>query len=159
MTRLLCHGISETEGPKRQTREGGSEWELIKTLLEGDGNSNKTNTASNTRPRLTTQVGQVYTATEVLLDLGTNKQPSEPKHTNTQSGNLHGLLLVLHRSHRWPAPVTPVTLSDRWTEPVRPVATTAAQQAFLKAAVTSLGPRTKTPPKHNLQGRKTLHKT
>jgi hypothetical protein len=25
----------------------------------------------------------------VLLDLGTNKQPSEPKHTNTHSRHLH----------------------------------------------------------------------
>jgi transposase InsO family protein len=33
---------------------GGSEWEPIKILLEGDGNSNKMNTASNTRLRLTT---------------------------------------------------------------------------------------------------------
>jgi hypothetical protein len=63
------------------------------------------NTASNTRLRLTTQVGQVHAATEVLLDLGANKQPSEPKHTNTHSGNLHDLLPVLHRSHRWPTPV------------------------------------------------------
>jgi hypothetical protein len=38
------------------------------------------NTTSNTRLRLTTQVGQAHAATEVLLDLGTNKQPSEPKH-------------------------------------------------------------------------------
>jgi hypothetical protein len=45
----------------------------------------------------------------VLLDLGTNTQPSEPKHTNTHSGNLHGLLPVLHRSDRWPVPVRPVT--------------------------------------------------
>jgi hypothetical protein len=44
----------------------------------------------------------------VLLDLGTDKQPPEPKHTNTHSGNLHGLLTVLHRSDRWPAPVRPV---------------------------------------------------
>jgi hypothetical protein len=44
----------------------------------------------------------------VLLDLGTNKQPSEPKHTKTHSGNLHSLLPVLHRSDRWPAPVRPV---------------------------------------------------
>jgi hypothetical protein len=50
----------------------------------------------------------------VLLDLGTNKQPSEPKHTNTHSGNLHDLLPVLHRSDRWPAPIGSVT-------PVRPV--------------------------------------
>jgi hypothetical protein len=97
------------EGPIRRTREGGSKWEPIKILLEGDGNSNKTNTASNTCLRLTTQVGQAHAATEELLDLGTNKQPSEPKHTNTHSGNLHGLLPVLHRSDRWPAPVRPVT--------------------------------------------------
>jgi hypothetical protein len=94
--------------------ERGSEWEPIKILVEGDGDSNKTNTTSNTRLRLTTQVGHVHAATEVLLDLGTNKQPPEPKHTNTHSGNLHGLLPVLHRSDRWPAPVRPVT-------PVRPV--------------------------------------
>jgi hypothetical protein len=103
-----------SEGPIRRTREGGSEWEPIKILLEGDGDSYKTNTASNTRLRHTTQVGQVHTATEVLLDLGTNKQPSELKHTNTHSRNLHGLLPMLHRSDRWLAPVTPVT-------PVRPV--------------------------------------
>jgi hypothetical protein len=36
------------EGPIRRTREGGSEWEPIKILLEGDGNSNKMNMASNT---------------------------------------------------------------------------------------------------------------
>jgi hypothetical protein len=55
------------------------------------------------------QVGQAHAATGVLLDLGTNKQPSEPKHTNTHNGNLHGLLPVLHRSGRWSAPVRPVT--------------------------------------------------
>jgi hypothetical protein len=70
--------------------------------------------ASNTCLQRTTQVGQAHTATEVLVDLGTNKHPSEPKHTNTHNGNLHGLLLVLHRSDRWPAPVRPVT-------PVRPL--------------------------------------
>jgi hypothetical protein len=43
------------EGPIRRTREGGSEWEPIKILLEGDGNSYKMNTASNTRLRLTTK--------------------------------------------------------------------------------------------------------
>jgi hypothetical protein len=56
----------------------------------------------------TTQVGQYHIATGVLLILGTNKQPSELKLTNTHSGNLHGLLTVLHRSDRWPAPVRPV---------------------------------------------------
>jgi hypothetical protein len=62
----------------------------------------------------TTQVGQDHVATGVLLILGTNKQPCTPKHTNTHSGNLHGLLPVIHRSDQWPAPVRPVT-------PVRPV--------------------------------------
>jgi hypothetical protein len=94
--------------------ERGGEWEPIKILLEGDGDSNKTNTASNTCLRLTTQVGQAHASTGVLLDLGTNKQPFETKHTNTHNGNLHGLLPMLHLSDRWPAPVRPVTL-------VRPV--------------------------------------
>jgi hypothetical protein len=67
------------EGPIRRTREGGSEWEPIKILLEGDGNSNKMNTASNTRLQLTTQVGQAHVATGVPLDLGTNTQPSDPR--------------------------------------------------------------------------------
>jgi hypothetical protein len=78
-------------------RGGGGESEPIKILLEGDRDSNKTNTTSNTRLRLTTQVGQVHAATEVPLDLGTNKQPSEPIHTNTHNRNLHGLLPVLHQ--------------------------------------------------------------
>jgi hypothetical protein len=67
------------EGPIRRTTEGGSKWELIKNLLEGDGNSNKMNTASNTRLRLTTQVGHAHVATGVRLDLGTNTQPSDPR--------------------------------------------------------------------------------
>jgi hypothetical protein len=62
----------------------------------------------------TTQVGQDHIAIGVLLILGTNRQPSEPKHTNTHRGNLHGLLPALHRSDGWPAPVRPVT-------PVRPL--------------------------------------
>jgi hypothetical protein len=48
-----------------------------KILLEGDGNSNKMNTTSNTRLRLTTQNGQAHVATGVPLDLGTNTQPSD----------------------------------------------------------------------------------
>jgi hypothetical protein len=37
------------------------------------------NAASNTRLRLTTQVGQAHTATAVLLNLGTNSQPYRPE--------------------------------------------------------------------------------
>jgi hypothetical protein len=61
-----------TEGPIRRTREGGSEWEPIKILLYGDGNSYKMNMASNKHLRLATQVSQAHVATGVPLDLGTN---------------------------------------------------------------------------------------
>jgi hypothetical protein len=80
------------EGPIRRTREGGSEWEPIKILLEGDGNSNKMNAASNTHLRLTTQVGQAHVATGVPLDLGTNTQPSDlrtQQNTNLESADPH----------------------------------------------------------------------
>jgi hypothetical protein len=74
-------------------QRGGSEWELIKILLEGDGNSNKMNTTSNTRLRLTTKVGQAHVATGVPLDLGTNRPPSDPRNaaekTNLESTNPH----------------------------------------------------------------------
>jgi hypothetical protein len=73
------HRVRGVEGPKRRTREGRSEWELIKILLEGDGHSNKMNAASNTLLQLTTQVGQAHVATGVPLDLGTNTQPSDPR--------------------------------------------------------------------------------
>jgi hypothetical protein len=133
-----------SEGPIRRTGEGGSEWEPIKILLEGDEDSNKMNTASNTCLRLTTQVGQAHVATRVPLDLGTNTQPSEPKHMNTHSGKLHGLLPVPHRSDRWPAPARPVTL-------VRPV-DSAGQAGGYSSRTTSIpeGPGTKPPSKHNL---------
>jgi hypothetical protein len=55
-TRVKCYDLPKvgvSERPIRRTREGGSEWEPIKILLEGDEDSNKTNTASNTRLRLT----------------------------------------------------------------------------------------------------------
>jgi hypothetical protein len=67
------------EGPIRRMSEGGSEWELIKILLEGDEGSYKMNTASSTCLRLTTQIGQVHVATGVLQNLGTNQQPHRPE--------------------------------------------------------------------------------
>jgi hypothetical protein len=112
--------------------ERGSEWEPIKILLEGEGGTNKTNTASNTRLRLTTQIGQVHVAIGVLLNLGTNIQPHIPENaaehqtssplTNTcQTGEHHqsdrSLLVKLgdfhrvapHRSGWCNTPVRPVT--------------------------------------------------
>jgi hypothetical protein len=64
----FCHNVKDRYGEP----ERGSEWEPIKILLEGDENSYKMNTASNTRLRLTTQVGQAHVATGVPLNLGTN---------------------------------------------------------------------------------------
>jgi hypothetical protein len=52
-----------------EPERGGSEWEPIKILLEGDGNSNKMNAASNTLLQLATQVGQAHVATGVPVDL------------------------------------------------------------------------------------------
>jgi hypothetical protein len=57
----------------------GSEWEPIKILLEGDRDSNKMNTASNTRLRLTTQVGKDHAATGVVVALGTNNRLHGPE--------------------------------------------------------------------------------
>jgi hypothetical protein len=69
--------------------ERGNEWELIKILLEGDGNSNMMNTDSNTRLRLTTQIGQAHVATGVPLDLGTNTQPSNPRTQQNTKPRVH----------------------------------------------------------------------
>jgi hypothetical protein len=57
-------------------QRGGSEWEPIKILLEGDGNSNKMNSLGRT-PKIThsallPSVSQNHAATRVLLVLGTN---------------------------------------------------------------------------------------
>jgi hypothetical protein len=90
------------EGPIRRTREGGSEWEPIKILLEGDGNSNKMNTASNTSVRLTTQVGRAHVASGVPLDLGINTQPSNPKTQRNAKPRVH-----------LPTPVRPVSTTDQ----------------------------------------------
>jgi hypothetical protein len=90
------------------------------------------NTASNTRLRLTTQVGQVHTATGVLLDLGTNPQLHGPENAaehktrlsltyTDQAGEHHrsdqSLLVkpgdfhrtALHRSGWCNTPVRPVS--------------------------------------------------
>jgi hypothetical protein len=77
--RQLFVGTFVSERPIQRTREGGSEWEPIKILLEVDENSNKTNAASNTCLRLTIKVGQAHVATGVPLDLGTNTPPSDPR--------------------------------------------------------------------------------
>jgi hypothetical protein len=86
------------------------------------------NTASNTRLRLTTQVGQAHVASGVPLDLGTNTQPSDPRtQRNTKP-----------RVYR-PTPVRPVPtgeteqLSLSGSTPVRPVRHTGHTDHSLKA--------------------------
>jgi hypothetical protein len=83
-------------------QRGGSEWEQIKIILEEDGNSNKLNTASNTRLRLTSQVGQAHVATKVPLDLGTNTQPSDPRTQRNTKPRVH-----------WPTPVRLVSTTGQ----------------------------------------------
>jgi hypothetical protein len=94
---LMQEGEGAGEGPIWRTREGGSEWELIKILLEGDGNCNKMNMASNTRLLLTTQVGQAHVATGVPLDLGTNTHTLP---TRERSGTPNLESTDQHRSDR-----------------------------------------------------------
>jgi hypothetical protein len=131
--------------------ERGSEWELIKILLKGELNSNKTNMATKHVSDSTTRVGQDHIATEVLLVLGTNTQPSERKLTNTHSRNMHCLLLVLHESDRWPVPVKPVDSAGQASGYSSCIASVPESLSDSSRGI-------KPPPKHNLQGRKTLHK-
>jgi hypothetical protein len=72
--------LLKIEEPTRRTREGGSEWEPIKILLEGEGDSNKTNMASNTR---------LHVATGVLLNLGTTFQPHRPENATEHQPQDH----------------------------------------------------------------------
>jgi hypothetical protein len=116
------------------------------------------NTTSNARLRLNypswTRPRSQWSATGPR----DNTQPSEPNSPTHTTENCMACSLCytyqtdgLRRSDRW-------HLSDQWTEPVRSVATAVAQQTFQEASVTPLGPGTKTPPKHNLKGRRTFHK-
>jgi hypothetical protein len=100
----------------------------------------------------TTQLGQDRVATGVLLVLGTNALPSEPKLTNTRSGNLHGLLPVLHRSDRWPASVRPVNSTGQ-------VSGYRSRTTNIPGSLSdSSRPWKKPPPKHNCNKGKPLPK-
>jgi hypothetical protein len=80
-----------------EPERGGSEWEPIKILLDGDRNSNKMDAASNTLIQHTTQVGQAHVATGVPLDLGTNTH-SLPTRARSGTPNLEST--DPHRSDR-----------------------------------------------------------
>jgi hypothetical protein len=60
------------------------------------------NKASNTRLRLTTEVGQAHVATGVLLDLGTNTQPSDSRTQRNTKPRVYG-----------PTPVRPVSTTGQ----------------------------------------------
>jgi hypothetical protein len=79
----LWYQLKDRLGDQR----GGSEWEPIKILLEGDRNSKKMNslgrTPKVTRSALLPFVCQNHVATEVLLVLGTNTTSSLDSYTNT----------------------------------------------------------------------------
>jgi hypothetical protein len=115
------------EGPIRRTREGGSEWEPIQILLEGDEGSNKTNTAYKTHYPNQPSPRSHWSATEPRNQLPTSQTrersgtPTSSPLTNTgQTGEHHrsdrSLLVRLddfhrkasHRSGRRNAPVRPV---------------------------------------------------
>jgi hypothetical protein len=93
------------------------------------------NTASNTRLRLTNQVGQAHVATGVPLDLRTNTQPSDPR---TQRNNKPESTDP-HRSDRRAPPVRPVPtgeteqLSLSGSTPVRPMRPTGQTDPSLEA--------------------------
>jgi hypothetical protein len=74
------------------------------------------NTTSNTRLRLTTQVGQAHAATGVVLDLGTNSQPHRPEnaaeHKIRASLTYTGQAGELHRSD-WSLLVKPGDFTEQ----------------------------------------------
>jgi hypothetical protein len=94
------------------------------------------NTASNTRLRLTTKVGQAYVATGVPLDLGTNTPPSDSRNA-AEKPNLEPT--DPHRSDLRAPPVRPVPAGETeqlplsGSTPVRPVRHTGQTDGSLKA--------------------------
>jgi hypothetical protein len=78
-------------------QRGGSEWEPIKNLLEGDGGSNKMNTTSNTR--LPTYYPSWPTPHSHWSATGPRNQLST-SHTRECSGTQNSSLTDLHRSGR-----------------------------------------------------------
>jgi hypothetical protein len=84
---LVLSPVSLKDRLGDQRGGGGSEWEPIKILLEGDRNSNKMNslgrTPKVTRSALLPSVCQNHVGTKVLLVLGTNTTSSLDSYMNT----------------------------------------------------------------------------
>jgi hypothetical protein len=105
----LCLLIDE--GPIRRPEWGESEWEPIKILLEGDRNSNKTNslgrTPKITRSALLPSVFQNHVATKVLLVLGTNTNCSHSSYTHSTAETTRKLSSQQGRFNRGKGAVKP----------------------------------------------------
>jgi hypothetical protein len=89
------------EGPIRRTREGGSEWEPAKILLEGDGGSNKMNMASN--PHLRQDEHDFQHSKE----MGVESKGKEPRRVHTYIPHQipkRKVLKSLHENHQDRAP-------------------------------------------------------
>jgi hypothetical protein len=81
-----------------RTREGGSEWEPTKILLEEDENSNKTNMASKSHLRLD-YPSWLRPRSHSSATSPRNQQLNQLNYTTqTHSGKLSSLLPVPHRS-------------------------------------------------------------
>jgi hypothetical protein len=97
-------------------RRGGSEWEPIKILLEGDVLSNKMNMAyQNTTPTRTTQICHDHIVTEVLLILGENNHRNLLEKVAKRTTRA---ALRPHQSDQSLAPIRPVLAGsptlDHW---------------------------------------------
>jgi hypothetical protein len=92
-------------------QRGASEWEQTKILLEGDGNTNKTNMTFETRLGLTypswPRPRSHWSAT------GPRYQ-QQPTPTRERSRTSNSSTTGLHRSNRWAAPVRPVPARGTW---------------------------------------------
>jgi hypothetical protein len=93
-------------------QRGGSEWEPIKIILEGDGYSNKMTTTKHISDS-TTQVGQDHVAIGVLLVLETNNHQNLPENAVEQATQAAHLP---HGSSWSQPPVRPVQAGSHETE-------------------------------------------
>jgi hypothetical protein len=94
------------------------------------------NTASNTRLRLTTKVGQAHVATGVPLDLGTNTPPTDPRNAaenQTSSLQTHTGQTGEHNRSDWSLLVKTEQLPLSGSTPVRPVKHIGQTDGSLKA--------------------------
>jgi hypothetical protein len=74
----------EGEGPIRRPERGGSEWELIKILLQRENPAY----VPNSQPRIPTRVCQGHVVTMDVPTLGTNPKQSGSRSTTQEAKDL-----------------------------------------------------------------------